>query len=160
MRQNIFMLAAQRSSEEAGCRQEMLPEQSRLAPGQFPHQHKQWLSTRSTTETQGRSRVSSEQMISSDLFQKATYLCLHSGPEMPWGTFNVSYRQLWTSSCCYNMNPTKSHVFAFHHAHTFTRWEICPRRREKVEHYFSTGDSLAKMSKTVLAECCFSNVTR
>lgn len=42
MRQNIFMLAAQRSSEEAGCRQEMmLPEQSRLAPGQFPHQHKQ-----------------------------------------------------------------------------------------------------------------------
>lgn len=39
-----------------------------------PCQHKQWLSTRSTSETQGRSGVSSEQIISSDLIWKATYL--------------------------------------------------------------------------------------
>lgn len=33
----------------------------------------------------------------------------------------------------------------------FSRTETCPRRRQKC---FLTGDSLPKMSPTVLAECC------
>lgn len=77
---------------------------------------------------------------------------------MPLRTFYVSYRRLWTS-CCYNGNLTKSQAFAFHHTHTFARRDICPRRRQKVEHYFLTDDSLARMSKTVLAECWVFNVT-
>jgi len=120
MRQNILMLTAQCSSEEAGCRQGTLSEQGRLAPKLNPSPHEQWLSMCSTTEIQGRSTVSPEQIVSGDLIQTATYLCLHAGPEMPVRTFYVSYRQLWTSSCCYNVNPTESRAELPLHSITLT----------------------------------------